>query len=434
MISFNLTTIFSAQNSFRTQRSHPTSISSSSLPQGKGQHSTLAPPRLENPMSTEVPTETAGSGNKGQPYQIQRLLNNDPENDTTVLGFVFQRSLANEDIIDDPSSPNNSNCPGIMAKQVDLQLRCPIRAHADQCIHDGEEVGLPACRKDQTFKAIDKLNEHLSRVHSHKYLCMRCKKKFPLVSKIDLESLKEKHKPCEAKNWPEKKKHWAKWTLMSAEQYERWAGTAWTNSVNERRQPEDGSREKKPFWSWRKIYERLYPSTTNFPAASLVGGGLEDVGKMVSNDTDQRTDARPSGERQQPSVDDASGSPKPLDDIIFDERLTPILDFLSPYSADRGLGQEWRPETESQRSWPETSTGPESMAFSSTSGTTDNMRPMTPSFISFTDDLSTAWPLQFAEPHPYAGERDKDIFEGNPQNFFRREDQSFHEVADEGEP
>ncbi|RSL61858.1 hypothetical protein CEP53_004961 [Fusarium sp. AF-6] len=105
MISFHLITIFSAQNSLRTQRSHPTSISSSPLPQGKGQHSTLVPPRLENPMSTEVPTETAGSGNKGQPYQIQRLLNNDPENDTTVLGFVFQRSLANEV---DPGVPSEN--------------------------------------------------------------------------------------------------------------------------------------------------------------------------------------------------------------------------------------------------------------------------------------------------------------------------------------
>ncbi|RSL44321.1 hypothetical protein CEP54_014731 [Fusarium duplospermum] len=326
----------------------------------------------------------------------------------------------------DDSSPNNSKRP---RTQVDLQLRCPFRAHAEKCIDNGEEVGLPACRKDQTFKAIDKL-----KVHSLKYLCLRCKKKFPLVSKVDLASLREKHNPCEAKNWPEKKKHWAKWTLMSEEQYERWAGTAWTTCVNERRQPEDGQREKKAFWSWRKIYESLYPNTTKFPAASVIGGGLEDVGQMGSNDTHQRTDARTSGERQQASVDDATGSPKPLEDVTFGERLTPILDFLSPYSGDRGLGQEWRPETGSQGSWQETSTGPESMAFSSTSGTTDNLRPMTPPFISYTDDLSTALSFQLTEPYPYAGERDKDIYDGNPHNFFRREDQSFHEVADEGEP
>ncbi|RSL99237.1 hypothetical protein CEP52_009866 [Fusarium oligoseptatum] len=282
--------------------------------------------------------------------------------------------------------------PVLMGRQGDLQLRCPIRVHADKCIENGKEVGLPACRKDQTFKDIVKLNEHLSRVHSHKYLCMRCKKKFPLVSKIDLEILKEKHNPCEEKPWPEKKKHWAKWTLMSREQYDRWR-----TSVNERRQAEDGQREKKAYWRWRQIYESLYPGTTDFPAdfpaASLVGGVLEDVGQMVSNDTDQRTDARPRA-----FAGDASGSPRRLEDTIFNERFTPTLDFWSPYSADRGLGQEWRPETE-------TSTGPESMAFSSTSGTTDNLRPMTPSFISYTDDLSAVWPFQLTEPHPYAGRK-----------------------------
>lgn len=59
--------------------------------------------------------------------------------------------------MDGPSSPNDSKRPRTMTKQFDLKLRCPIRAHADKCVDDGEEVGLPVCRKDQTFKAIDKL-------------------------------------------------------------------------------------------------------------------------------------------------------------------------------------------------------------------------------------------------------------------------------------
>ncbi|KAJ4218468.1 hypothetical protein NW759_008362 [Fusarium solani] len=329
------------------------------------------------------------------------------------------------------NDPDDSKRAATMKKQQkDLKLRCPIRAHAHKCSDDGMEIELLACDEDQTFPAIDKLNEHLSRVHSLKYVCLLCKTKFPVVNKNHLASLRRGH-PCGENPWPKKGKHVNQWNLMSQEQHDRW--TAWTSANNKRHQPEDGPREKKAFWSWRKIYESLYPNTTSFPAASVVNGGLEDAGRMVLKDKDQRPDARLSGEPQQPSVDDAAASPEPLEETTFGESLSPLTYLLSPFSADRRLGQGLHLETGSQGSWPETSTGPESMAFSSTSGTTDNLRPTTPSFISFTDDLSTAWPFQIAEPHPYTGDRDKDIYDGNPQDFFRREDQSFPELGDEGD-
>lgn len=206
---------------------------------------------------------------------------------------------------------------------------------------------------------------------------------------------------------------------MSQEQHNRW--TAWTSANNKRHQPDDGPRERKPFWSWRKIYESLYPNTTRFPAASIIHGGLEDAGRVALKDSDQRPDAISSGEPQQPSVDDAAASPKRLKDTTFDERLSPLPEFLSPYSADRGLGQGWQLETGSQTSWPGTSTGPESMAYSSTSGNTDILGPMTPSY-SFTNELPPDWLFPIDDAQSYTVERDMDIFDGNPQGFFSQDD------------
>ncbi|KAI8677892.1 hypothetical protein NCS55_00507700 [Fusarium keratoplasticum] len=325
--------------------------------------------------------------------------------------------------MDGPSSPNDSKRPTTMTKQLDLKLRCPIRAHADKCVDDGEEVGLPICRKDQTFKAIDKLNEHLSRVHSHKYLCLRCKKKFPLVSKIDLESLKEKHGSCQEKPWPEKKKQWAEWTLMSKEQYDGWAGTAWTTTANERRPPEDGQREKKAFWSWRKIYESLYPNTTDFPAAAFAVE-QNDPGQATLMDKEMSLDTRPREKAQQAPATNTGVPSKPPTGHVQ-------LWLMNPLSADLRVGQQRCLEPEVGVSLLETSTGPGSMAYSSTSGTADNLMPPTPSFTSLINDSWDDWLLSNNDSHLNLGERVEDIIDGNPQDYFSREDQNFPEVGDE---
>lgn len=56
------------------------------------------------------------------------------------------------------NGPDDSKRPKTTKKQrIDLKLRCPVYAHAEKCPHEGMEVGLLACDKDQTFPAIDKL-------------------------------------------------------------------------------------------------------------------------------------------------------------------------------------------------------------------------------------------------------------------------------------
>ncbi|KAL2694726.1 hypothetical protein Neosp_001312 [[Neocosmospora] mangrovei] len=250
-----------------------------------------------------------------------------------------------------------------MASPLDLKLRCPIRAHADKCVDDGEEIGLPACRKDQTFKAIDKLNE---------------------------------------------------------EQYQGWA--TWTTTTNERRQPEDGLREKKAFWSWRKIYESLYPNTTDFPVASFATE-QNDPGQANSTDK-QILNTRPREKGQQAPANN-TGLPSKL------PTGHAKLWLMNPLSADLSVEQQRYPEPEVGVSLLETSTGPGSMAFSSTSGTADSIMPPTPSFTSLMNDPLDDWLLPNSDSDLYLDERVKDIIDGNPHDYFSREGLDFSALDDE---
>ncbi|KAI8676338.1 hypothetical protein NCS56_00521200 [Fusarium sp. Ph1] len=320
------------------------------------------------------------------------------------------------------NAPDASKRSETMKKQQpDLKLRCPIRAHADKCLDNGMEVGLLACEKGKTFPAIDKLNEHLSRVHSLKYICLPCKTKFPSVNKAHLAKLRQDH-TCEEKPWPKEGKHVNQWNLMSQEQHDRWS--VWTSSNNERRQPEDGQREKKAFWSWRKIYERLYPNTVDFPAAFSPGERLGDDDRTASDDMEKSIDTQPRGEAEQTPVANTGVPSRPPTGPNFLKSNDPVW-FVNPLSADLGVDQQRCPETESSASWLETSTGPGSMAYSSTSGTTEYLRPQTPSYNPFTNENAPDWVFHIGDAQPYTVERDMDIFGGNPEDFIIQEAQAF---------
>lgn len=252
-------------------------------------------------------------------------------------------------------------------------------------------------------------------MHSLKYVCLRCKQKLPLAKKGDLESLQEKHETCDEEPWPEKRREWAKWTLMSKEQHDRWK--AWTTTINERRQPGNGQREKKAYWSWRKIYESLYPNTADFPAACLGGEQLGDTNQTTSKAKETSVDTRSREEVQQTPVTNTGVPSKLPTGPAFLRNNDPVW-FVSPLSADLRVGQQQCPETESSVSWLETSTGPGSMAYSSTSGTTDNLIPPTPSHTSFSNGPSADW-LYIGDSHLYLGERVEGIYD---ENLFSQDD------------
>ncbi|KAJ4171015.1 hypothetical protein NW754_007158 [Fusarium falciforme] len=65
------------------------------------------------------------------------------------------------------------------------------------------------------------------------------------------------------------------------------------------------------------------------------------------------------------------------------------------------------------------------MAYSSTSGTTDYLRPQTPSYNPFTNENAPDWVFHIGDAQPYTVERDMDIFGGNPEDFIIQEAQAF---------
>lgn len=262
---------------------------------------------------------------------------------------------------------------GVTSKSSNQRFRCPVRARAG--------VNSPMysdCRRDQSFSNIEKLNEHLTRVHSSKYWCLRCKEKFGILNEQNLQVVKRGHKACcQERPWPADKEQWAIHTLMSKEQHDRW--TVWTTMDVPRLMTKDGkTRERKPTWSWRKIYKSLFPDTVEFPSpfandradSCVVPDFSNQTGQMLyRDDMSARTVVIPSYPEEQVGnhVHYGGGGAgfegtATEGDFMFELEPQP---FLSSYSMDHATEQQHQDEEiQRQVPWEESATGPTSMVFS----------------------------------------------------------------------
>ncbi|CAM1508898.1 Fc.00g026370.m01.CDS01 [Cosmosporella sp. VM-42] len=269
------------------------------------------------------------------------------------------------------------------------RFRCPYRAGAskDKPVHSH-------CREEQTFPSIDKLNEHLTRVHSLKYWCLRCKRKFPILKDEDLRVLKRDHLSCEEKPWPKDKEEWVSQILMSEDQYNQWR--VWNTMEVQRLLAEDTKKEKKSIWSWRKIYKSLYPDTLEFPSPfpdTVLGDtSMSSIGDQVpptaiTDDVATIPTILPieTEEQQVQNGHTVGGLKETAGNGISHLKTGTEAVFVSPYSLDVTAEQQrGREEVQLEAHWQENTAGPASMVFSTTSGTTDSWNlapPKTPSYM-----------------------------------------------------
>ncbi|KAH8736368.1 hypothetical protein BGZ61DRAFT_527325 [Ilyonectria robusta] len=144
-------------------------------------------------------------------------------------------------------------------RKVD-RVQCPFRVYAREHGLDHPE---DHCKDGQTFKGNEKLNEHLDRYHSLRYWCLGCKNRFRFNSRNDLAVLKSEHvKRCTKQPQREHEEEWARYVVMSSEQYSRWSNKQWKWNMVEVTRLEG---ETMPRFSWRRIYKCLFPETTEFP-------------------------------------------------------------------------------------------------------------------------------------------------------------------------
>lgn len=231
------------------------------------------------------------------------------------------------------------------------KFSCPFRYRATK--HNLSYPDFEPCKEGKQFPNISKLREHLKRVHSPEYRCSDCNHKFSQVSVAELQDLRASHRP--------KCRRTGRTPLsgfdMTAEQWDKCKN--WSQNQRVDRGSRNGLSERKPAWSWRRIYNSL------FPADRIAVGQDPCAFKPGPNRPHQLPRAQPRG----PSKGAGPGA---------DGNLAPTMtpsDFVSAFSLDYNKASNGGENPALGPSWLSSSNpqGPSSITPSSTSGTTETV-------------------------------------------------------------
>lgn len=143
-------------------------------------------------------------------------------------------------------------------KEENLRLRCPFQAHADEHDLSYDQLQAGHCSREKTYPDIQRLNEHLKRVHSRQFWCSGCYYKFNICSDKDIEVLKRNHEDsCGTVSVTQERLDFINRVVMTEIQYNSWLN--WKKIVVPLRETKGKVKEKKAYHTWRKIYSCLYP-------------------------------------------------------------------------------------------------------------------------------------------------------------------------------
>ncbi|CAH0004789.1 unnamed protein product [Clonostachys byssicola] len=321
------------------------------------------PDRPQQPRSSNQIQEQAFE----RSYQIQRFLFNDPDNDSTTWAIIEGRRqepkfIDSQTTASPPGScEDDSSAAGAddsLTTSVSFhQKRSKARLAESSARFEGPHAEVRAtrnnlsypdsepCKEGKQFPNISKLREHLKRVHSPEYRCSDCNHKFSQVSVAELQDLRASHRP--------KCSHAGRTPLpgfdMTAEQWEKCKN--WSQNRGVDRGSRNGLSERKPAWSWRRIYNSL------FPADRIAVGQDPCAFKPIGPRAHQLPRAQPRGPTK------GAGPAPTMTPSEFVSVFS--LDFkASNGSEDPAFGDPW-PSSNPQ--------GPSSITPSSTSGTTETV-------------------------------------------------------------
>ncbi|CAG9982606.1 unnamed protein product, partial [Clonostachys byssicola] len=136
------------------------------------------------------------------------------------------------------------------------KLICPFRYRATK--HNLSYPDSEFCKEGRQWPNISKLSsitrEHLKKVHSSEYRCSDCNHKFSQVSIAELHDLKASHR----QKCPRTGRTPLAGFDMTDEQWEKCRN--WSQNQHVDRGSRNGLSERKPAWSWRRIYNSLFPT------------------------------------------------------------------------------------------------------------------------------------------------------------------------------
>jgi len=307
------------------------------------------------------------------------------------------------------------------APPVKYVFPCPFAPPSGHTCKDKKR-----CGPGTSFKSIEKLNEHLKRVHSLEYICTRCKKhKYAIVPSKTLKNLKKVHEEeeCEgegvapanvggqatngravgdnvhgAKNndnevavdvrmTEEQENRWKKWKEMGVSEIKG---------------------EPKPQTSWRRIGKSLSHDGRTSPNASTLHHDA--IGSSDDDDGDEDEEEEEEEEEGERRGDDAVPEPTIMisyhdnhhrDDGVFDGMRAAHYSQASDLASQDGTVLSWRNEVGTIMQ-----EGPSPMTYA-TSHTTTNITwppPQSNYFNSFLFEpaqLGATSPGVVASPRPY---------------------------------
>lgn len=234
------------------------------------------------------------------------------------------------------------------------KFSCPFRYRATK--HNLSYPDSEPCKEGKQFPNISKLREHLKRVHSPEYRCGDCSHKFSQVSVAELQDLKASHRgKCRRTGRAELPDF-----DMSAEQWEKCKN--WSQNQRVDRGSRNGLSERKPAWSWRRIYNSLFPS-------DRIAVGQDPCafrpGPRAHHHHLPRAQPRGPAKGAGPGADGSLSGPAPT--------MTQS-DFMSAFSLDYNKTSNGNEGPELSGSWQSSNPqGPSSITPSSTSGTTETV-------------------------------------------------------------
>ncbi|KAK7215531.1 hypothetical protein V2G26_003534 [Clonostachys chloroleuca] len=234
------------------------------------------------------------------------------------------------------------------------KFSCPFRYRATK--HNLSYPDSEPCKEGKQFPNISKLREHLKRVHSPEYRCSDCNHKFSQVSVAELQDLRASHRP--------KCRRTGRTPLpgfdMTAEQWDKCKN--WSQNQRVDRGSRNGLSERKPAWSWRRIYNSLFPT-------DRITVGPDPCAFKPGPRAHQLPRAQPRVQQPTkgagPGADGNLSGPAPT--------MTPS-DFVSVFSLDYNKASNGSENPALGGSWPSSNPqGPSSITPSSTSGTTETV-------------------------------------------------------------
>ncbi|VUC36925.1 unnamed protein product [Clonostachys rosea] len=312
-------------------------------------------------------------------YQIQRFLFNDPDNDSTTWAIIEGRRQEPKFIDSQTTSEPPGSCEddsSAAGAEDDLitsvhfhQSRSKARLAESESRLEGPHAEVRAtknnlsyldsepCKEGKQFPNISKL-----RVHSPEYRCNDCNHKFSQVSVAELQDLKASHRhKCSRTGRDERPDFY-----MTAEQWEKCKN--WSQNQRVDRGSRNGLSERKPAWSWRRIYNSLFPLDR------------VTVGQDFKSDPRVHHMARAQPRTQQPRGPMKGAGPGAGASLSGPAPTMTPSEFVSVFSLDYSKNSESNRGPAMGGPWPSSNPqGPSSITPSSTSGTTETTMESAPS-------------------------------------------------------